>query len=645
MENSLQPSEQDVPLEDFFWTGSGDGPLYLKPKDSSSVGSKNPTIVRTATILATVFIDGNFEEFDPLCVYDCDKKGDGVIDSIDRVPLADRRYWLLTVVAGLFSSQDFPILEEKLAKLYRIAFLRQQAKHLGIVNGNNTTTAVNQTNVEESVTRKKRSTLEISPTKTLNATEEIRTRRFEINKHVYERQVLRMKRQRVPSKREALPPSPPHSTLKLPKNFEIVYKSDDKSKSKKLKAHQNSLMQKVSVMIHKVARDDEDEGNDTNKLETNLTNQTEIIYSVIVGGKPILATTAANDMRLVTTDEVVKIMENDVVLKAERKNEKLILFIFSIFMENSFLAYLREPFATPWAPPNKQESEDMNTSSITQNPLLIALTILALILFILLLLTLLLYGRSKRRFAAEAKRQSATQALVHKIDVDDDINTIRSNSLEGIGVENLAFEKESSMKENVKVQRKDPPVLTFPMPPTTRPSSSTSTTSDSSVYYPKRRYRFSSIQDLLDDRDGNADEIYTKLKSSAGVTKSSKKKDSSKVHKHRHRRKHRVGSVEQINSDADVVYNDDSLMNNEAFNPHVSHYNANKIMADKTFSVIESERKRNNGGKSKGKKSSGHVEAINQELLLQQQKGRIASADSNSIGSFLSMASIRSFPK
>jgi hypothetical protein len=61
VENSLQPSEQDVPLEEFFWTGSGDGPPYLKPKDSSGHDVKYPnTIVRTATILATVYIDGNY---------------------------------------------------------------------------------------------------------------------------------------------------------------------------------------------------------------------------------------------------------------------------------------------------------------------------------------------------------------------------------------------------------------------------------------------------------------------------------------------------------------------------------------------------------------------------------------------------------
>jgi hypothetical protein len=248
----------------------------------------------------------------------------------------------------------------------------------------------------------------------------------------------------------------------------------------------------------------------------------------------------------------------------------------------------------------------------------------------------------------EAKRQSATQALVKKIHVDEDIHTIRSNSMEDDdGVDNYAFEKDT--KENVRLQKKDPPVLSFPLPPTNRPSSSTSTTSDSSVYYPKRRYNFNSIQDLLDEKDGKADEIYTKLKASS---KSTKKKDlTTKVHKNRHRRKYRsdnrVGSLEQITansyqSDAEIAFNDDSLTHNEAFNPHVSHYNANKLMSDKTFTVIESERRQS--GMAKMKKSFAPAEAINQELL-QQRGGRVASADSNSIGSFLSMASIRSFPK
>lgn len=50
-----------------------------------------------------------------------------------------------------------------------------------------------------------------------------------------------------------------------------------------------------------------------------FSNQSEIIYTVFVGGKPILATTAADDMRYVTQEEVAQVMEQMVFLKAERK--------------------------------------------------------------------------------------------------------------------------------------------------------------------------------------------------------------------------------------------------------------------------------------------------------------------------------------
>lgn len=224
----------------------------------------------------------------------------------------------MTVVAGLFSPQDFPILEEKLAKLYRIAFLRQQAKHLGIANGHNST--ANHTTLDQ-IDRKKRSAEEnivIQPTQTFNGSEKIRTRRFEINRNVYEHQVLRMKRQRNTVKRES-PPTPPPKTLRLP--YEILYRSEDKNKSRMLKTKSNqNFMQKVIVTIHNLEHGDDDVI-DTNKIDVPIdkSNQTEIIYSVIVGGKPVLASTAADDMRLVKMDEVVKIMENDIVLKAERK--------------------------------------------------------------------------------------------------------------------------------------------------------------------------------------------------------------------------------------------------------------------------------------------------------------------------------------
>ena len=248
-------------------------------------------------------------------MYDCDRKADesGIVESIDQISPTDRRYWLLTVVAGLFSPQDFPILEEKLAKLYRIAFLRQQAKHLGISNGRN---ASESGMTGDNLENKKRSTevtLEISPTKTFNDSEIIRTRRFTINRYVYERQVLRMKRQRI--KREAPPAEPPHYK-KLP--FEINFQ--DRARERKLKSNQN-FMRKVTVMIHNLAHGEVD-SIDINKIDVpfDKNNQTEIIYSVIVGGKPVLASTAAEDMRLVNVEEVVRIIENDILLKAERES-------------------------------------------------------------------------------------------------------------------------------------------------------------------------------------------------------------------------------------------------------------------------------------------------------------------------------------
>ena len=226
---------------------------------------------------------------------------------------------MLTVVAGLFSPQDFPILEEKLAKLYRIAFLRQQAKHLGLNKGNQT--SANQTEPDQQTIRRKRHASEnllISPTKTVNESQIVRKKKFEINRFVYERQVLRMKRQKVSvTKRDS--PTPPPITQRLP--YEILFNDSNRNKTRKFQKSGNNLLQKVQVMIHNLVHGDDDKDSvDTNKIDVSVDkNQTEIIYSVIVGGKPVLASTAAEDMRLVKLDEVIKIMENDIVLKAERE--------------------------------------------------------------------------------------------------------------------------------------------------------------------------------------------------------------------------------------------------------------------------------------------------------------------------------------
>lgn len=57
VESSLQPSEEDVPLEEFFWTGSGDGPY--KPKDTQANDGRHPkTVFRT--VVATIYVDQNY---------------------------------------------------------------------------------------------------------------------------------------------------------------------------------------------------------------------------------------------------------------------------------------------------------------------------------------------------------------------------------------------------------------------------------------------------------------------------------------------------------------------------------------------------------------------------------------------------------
>ena len=65
------------------------------------------------------------------------------------------------------------------------------------------------------------------------------------------------------------------------------------------------------------------EGRDVYVRVHNLTvtddGNLELVYSVRVAGKPILATTAAKDMRLVSDNEVTAELGYTVITKAERK--------------------------------------------------------------------------------------------------------------------------------------------------------------------------------------------------------------------------------------------------------------------------------------------------------------------------------------
>uniref|UniRef100_A0A182S896 Uncharacterized protein n=1 Tax=Anopheles maculatus TaxID=74869 RepID=A0A182S896_9DIPT len=161
--NYLQATDQDI--RDFFWTGSGDGPSsVLNPFERFPISED--AIIKTATVVATVYIDrnGGPNGYDDLCIFDCPSvPGGRGEDDTDRLPVdeddyghtvdnvtpTDRRFWLMTVIGGLYGRQDYPALEGKLAKLYRVAFARQQALHLGINGSTNNQQQHNNNTLEQ----------------------------------------------------------------------------------------------------------------------------------------------------------------------------------------------------------------------------------------------------------------------------------------------------------------------------------------------------------------------------------------------------------------------------------------------------------------------------------------------------------------
>lgn len=204
----------------------------------------------------------------------------------------------------------------------------------------------------------------------------------------------------------------------------------------------------------------------------------------------------------------------------------------------------------------------------------------------------------------EMKRHSTSQDLVRSEEVvDDDIPTVNSGSIEAIGVDNLAFEKES---KQTKARRGDIPVIHFPLPPANRPSSEETSgdgTSDSSIYFPKRPYKFNSVQDLLNGNDEERNKIYSKLRGNMGSEKMKRKElgkaTTKKQQQTRQRRKRRVGSMEH---DVDVHQADEQ--DNEFDIGRKSQ----------SIAIVEDERTRRGGG----------AEAINKDLIL-QRAGRVVS--------------------
>ncbi|XP_049792404.1 uncharacterized protein LOC126199526 [Schistocerca nitens] len=121
-------------LEDFLWTGSGDGALPPGPGQgpgaSAAHAPATTTVFRTTTVLTTVFPTST-----PTLVVVV-VTSSPVVSPPDPGWTAEQRYWLLTVVKQPPGRPPPTLreLEARLARLYRIAFDRQQERHLGLVN-------------------------------------------------------------------------------------------------------------------------------------------------------------------------------------------------------------------------------------------------------------------------------------------------------------------------------------------------------------------------------------------------------------------------------------------------------------------------------------------------------------------------------
>ncbi|VVC97613.1 unnamed protein product [Leptidea sinapis] len=332
---SLDQHTETPRLEDFFWTGSGDGPPPPDLYEPSLVPST--PLVRTTTVLATVYLDS----YSPQAVTDssgeCVNNCDVTPDSLEPEIPEDRRYWLLTVIQG--STPDS--LQLRLARLYQKAFLRQQERHLGIIKSLDAQTprkkhdvhsfAVNKdkqidqsqsdgqfenSNLQESIASFKEITTvtkeivstvikdpnsyntmsmylvndivepsdyEINPTKASDVSWVLVTptlRKREVNEGE-ELDMLRGEILDLPFEEES--------------NETVLYKREI-----------IKPVQQPPVQVHI-----------QNISESTGTGSVQIVYVVLVGGRAVPAAVAARDMRLVRDAEVAKELGAIVTTKAE----------------------------------------------------------------------------------------------------------------------------------------------------------------------------------------------------------------------------------------------------------------------------------------------------------------------------------------
>ncbi|KAK9872170.1 hypothetical protein WA026_016223 [Henosepilachna vigintioctopunctata] len=153
----LHKKNNNYKFEDFFWTGSGDGPY---DKDNEPWVIEPPkTVYRTttATVTTTIYTNSTSNKQNettkatPKCNENCGtltSPGENILPTprfdettastdpsdIDNSIDADREFWIITVFKTNGRDPELKNLKNSLVKLYKKAFQRQQERHLGINN-------------------------------------------------------------------------------------------------------------------------------------------------------------------------------------------------------------------------------------------------------------------------------------------------------------------------------------------------------------------------------------------------------------------------------------------------------------------------------------------------------------------------------
>ncbi|CAK1542536.1 unnamed protein product [Leptosia nina] len=312
-------------LEDFFWTGSGDGP---PPPDLSAPAPVPSTpVVRTTTVLATVYLDSYppqavTDKNTGECVLNCGVTPEGLEPDIPE----DRRYWLLTVIQGATPDS----LQLRLARLYQKAFLRQQERHLGIIKSLDATTSRKKHDVHSFIVNKDN---EISPINTDDTEiqssmvniEEVHTTVQSLSTVVHHNEKEMFLVNSMESLRLEMEPTKSdgigwilatpvvirkrdtNEAEDMDINREEIEPLDDKSNETILfKREIIKPEQQPPVHVHI-----------QNITESAETGTVQIVYVVLVGGRAVPAAVAAKDMRLVRDAEVAKELGAVVTTKAE----------------------------------------------------------------------------------------------------------------------------------------------------------------------------------------------------------------------------------------------------------------------------------------------------------------------------------------